>query len=344
MIKPTHYLKLLLTFLTGISLNLTIPYSISASNLSAQTPDSQAKEYLTQANITVTDLRGFNGVIKSLAISPDGKLLLVGTGEGLISAIDLETKEIVYDKAVLVNNYSSITFNLEKDIFAVADENTVMILSLSNGQKLRFLRKHTGKVSDVAMSPDGKNLVSVSGDDRTIRIWDLDSGELLQTIGANIGPTTSVQYTPDGAMFITGAIGNDRTFKFWDAKTFELLKTSPQQPGFINDLKISNDGTKLVAAVRNFVKSWDLSTLQEIRSIKGPKLDINTIAISPDNRTVATANKEGTIMLFDLVTGRKIRTLQGHQGWVLSLDFSPDGKYLYSGAEDKLIKVWKLQP
>ncbi|MDJ0732249.1 MAG: WD40 repeat domain-containing protein [Crocosphaera sp.] len=342
--KQTNYVKLLPTFLTGISLSLTLNYSIIASKVFAEVPSSQSQEYLAQADITVEDLQGFNGVVKSLAITPNGKLLFVGTGDGLLSAIDLETKELLYDKAVLVNNYSSIAFNLEKDVLVVADDQTVMILSLSNGRKLSFLKEHTGKVSDVAISPDGNNIVSVSGDDRTIRIWDLDSGELIKTIGANIGPTTSVQYTPDGTMFITGAIGDDRTFKFWDATTFELLNTSPQQPGFINDLKISNDGQILVAAVRNFVKSWDLTTLQQIRSIKGPRLDINTIAISPDNRTVATANKEGTIMLFDLVTGRKIRTLQGHRGWVLSVAFSPDGQYLYSGAEDKMVKVWQLQP
>lgn len=342
--KQANDLKLLSTVLTGISLSLTLSYSLIGSKTLAQVTPFQSKEYLAQANINVTDVQGFNGVVKSIAVTPDGNLLLVGTADGLLTAIDLENKETVYSKAVLVNNYSSIAVNLEQDIVVVADDKTVMILRLSDGKKLSFLREHTGRVSDVAISPNGENIVSVSGDDRTIRIWDLESGELIQTIGANIGPTTSVQYTPDGTMFITGAIGSDRTLKFWDATTFELLNTSPQQPGFINDLKISNDGTTLVAAVRNFVKSWDLTTLREIRSIKGPRLDINTIAISPDNRTVATANKEGTIMLFDLATGRKITTLQGHGGWVLSLAFSPDGKYLYSGAEDKMVKVWQLQP
>ncbi len=340
--RQVNHLKLLSTVLTTISLNLTLSYTLIESKVLAQVTSSPTKEYLAQANITVEDLQGFNGVVKSLAVTPDGKVLLVGTGDGLLSAIDLETKETIYSKAVLVNNYSSIAFNVEKDVLVVGDDQTVMILNLSNGRKLSFLREHTGKVNDVAISPDGNNIISVSGDDRTIRIWDLELGELIKTIGANIGPTTSVQYTPDGTMFISGAIGDDRTLKFWDAKTFELLNTSPQQPGFINDLKISNDGTTLVAAVRNFVKSWDLSTLQEIRSIKGPRLDFNTIAVSPDNRTVATANKEGTIMLFDLATGRKITTLQGHRGWVLSVAFSPDGKYLYSGAEDKMVKVWQL--
>ena len=337
-------IKRLFFIIIGISHTLTPSDPVIESKVLAQVTSSQSQEYLAQANITVADLQGFNGVVKSLAVTPDSKLLLVATGDGLLSAIDLETKETLYSKAVLVNSYSSIAFNLEKDVLVVGDDQTVMILSLSNGRKLSFLRKHTGKVSDVAISPEGKNIVSVSGDDRTIRIWDLESGELLETIAANIGPTTSVQYTPDGTMFISGAIGDDRTLKFWDAKTFELLNTSPQQPGFINDLKISNDGTTLVAAVRNFVKSWDLTTLQPVWSMKGPKLEINTIAVSPDNRTVATANKEGTIMLFDLATGRKITTLEGHRGWVLSLAFSPDGKYLYSGAEDKMVKVWQLQP
>ncbi len=344
MIKSINSFKLFQTFLTSISLSLTLNYSMIGLRVSGQVPLSQSQGYVAQGSITVTDLQGFNGVIKSLSITPNGKILLVGTGDGLLTAIDLETQEVLYSKAVLVNNYSSIAVNLEKDIIVVGDDKTVMILRLSDGRKLSFLREHTGRISDVAISPDGKNIVSVSGDDRTIRIWDVNSGELIETIGANIGPTTSVEYTPDGMMFITGAIGSDRTLKFWDAKTLELLNTSPQQPGFINDLEISDDGTKLVAAVRNLVKSWDVNTLQEIRSIKGPRLDINSIAISPDNRTVATANKEGTIMLFDVVTGRRISTLEGHSGWVLSLSFSPDGQYLYSGAEDKMVKVWTLQP
>lgn len=327
MINQTNYIKILSSILTGISVAFALNYPMIGSKASAQVLLSQSTDYIAQGNITVEDLKGFNGVVKSLAVTPDGKLLLVGTGDGSLNAIDLETKEILYSKAVLVNSYSSIAFNVEKDILVVGDDQTVMVLSLSTGQKLSFLRGHTGKVSDVAISPDGNNIVSVSGDDRTIRVWDLESRELIKTIGANIGATTNVKYTPDGTMFITGAIKDDRTFKFWDATTFELLNTSFQQPGFINDLKISSDGTQLVAAVRNFVKSWDLTTLQQVWSTKGPKLEINTIAVSPDNRTVATANKEGTIMLFDLATGRKIGTLEGHRGWVLSLAFSPDGQY-----------------
>ncbi len=62
----------------------------------------------------------------------------------------------------------------------------------------------------------------------------------------------------------------------------------------------------MVAAVRNYVKVWDLTTGSELLNLKGPRLEINAIAVSPDSRLVATANKEEYIMLFGLVKGRKL--------------------------------------
>ena len=143
MIKSINSFKLFQTFLTSISLSLNLNYSMIGLRVSAQVPLSQSQEYLAQGSITVTDLQGFNGVIKSLSITPDGKILLVGTGDGLLTAIDLETQEVLYSKAVLVNNYSSIAVNLEKDIIVVGDDKTVTILRLSDGRKLCFLREHT---------------------------------------------------------------------------------------------------------------------------------------------------------------------------------------------------------
>ena len=293
-------------------------------------------------SVTVENLSGFQGIITALNITPDGKYLAVATADNQITLIDLADQEVVYGQRSPVNNFADLAISADGQWLAIAADNNVDVRRVRDGMRVETLAGHTDKVSGVAFSPDGETVVSVSGGDRTIRIWERASGNLIQTLADNIGPTTSVVFTPDGSQFITGAIGQDRTIKFWDASTFELLGTSPQQPGFINGLAVTPDGRKLVGAVRNFVKAWNLADAKELFSVRGPSLEINTIAVSPNNRWVATANKEGTIMIFDLANGKQVTTLRGHQGWVLSLAFSPDGNTLYSGAEDKTVKIWDL--
>ncbi|MDJ0576024.1 MAG: WD40 repeat domain-containing protein [Xenococcaceae cyanobacterium MO_234.B1] len=333
----------LLSFLASAGVVVTPSSLFSTSQTIAQTPFSQIIAQISPTQITVTDIKGFAGVIQAIAVSPDGKILLAGTGGETVSAFDLEQEELIYTIPVLINDYSSIAFSPDGKTFAIAEDTKIGVFSTATGTRIRTLQGHPKRVSDVAISPDGEQLVSVSSEVRDIRIWDLKTGNLIETLTEDIGPIRCIDFTPDGKLFITGSIGNDRTIQFWDANTLELVQTSPQQPGYINDLAVSADD-KLVAAIRNYVKVWDLSDASVRQNIKGPNLEINTLAISPDSRYVATANKEGTIMIFDIIRGQKVVTLEGHTGWVRTVAFSPDSNYLYSGAEDKVVKVWQLNP
>ena len=47
---------------------------------------------------------------------------------------------------------------------------------------------------------------------------------------------------------------------------------------------------------------------------------------------------------FDIRTGQTILTAEGHTGWMRTVAFSPDGKHLFSRAEDKVVKIWPLRP
>ncbi len=340
--------KFFLSLLACASLVGAIAYSTAGLRTVAQEIQPTLLAQTSQAKVNVKDtkdLQGFKGTIQILGISPNGKTLMVAMGDGKLSAVDitdLDNTEVIYSKPADLNIYSNMAVSSDGKFFVAGEKENVVVFNSKDGRRRRTLRGHVGRVSNVALSPDNKMLVSVSGSDRTMKIWDLERGNLVKTIGEDVGPVTTVSFSPDGKFFVVGAIGQDRTLKFWDAETLELLKTSSKQPGYINSIAITPDGQKLVAAVRNFVKVWDLNTGKELLYMKGPSLEINTIAVSPNSRLVATANKEGTIMLFDIATGRKLQTLTGHQGWVLSLAFSPDGKYLYTGAEDKIIKVWEI--
>jgi WD40 repeat protein len=66
------------------------------------------------------------------------------------------------------------------------------------------------------------------------------------------------------------------------------------------------------------------------------------VSWSKDGKTLASASLDKTIRLWDVASGKELRTLKGHDAGVWSLSWSPDGKTLASGSEDRTIRLWNM--
>ena len=86
-----------------------------------------------------------------------------------------------------------------------------------------------------------------------------------------------------------------------------------------------------------------VSDSQSIETIvqKGHELAVIAVAISPDSNLVATGSRDKSARLWELSSGREVRSFLGHEASVNSLDFSRDGKYLITSSGDKSVRIWE---
>jgi WD40 repeat protein/DNA-binding SARP family transcriptional activator len=124
-------------------------------------------------------------------------------------------------------------------------------------------------------------------------------------------------------------------------RTFRGIHTVPHG-GF--GLAVSADGSWFAttgsAPDDSTTTIWDLATGAPLRVLAGPAPGRVTVAVSPDDRLLATAHNDGTVRLWDLADGAQQQILHGHRGPVTYPVFSRDGRWLAAGGQDQSVRIW----
>ncbi|MBD2569157.1 P-loop NTPase fold protein [Anabaena lutea] len=131
-----------------------------------------------------------------------------------------------------------------------------------------------------------------------------------------------------------------------EAGTPEPEKPFAEFESEVYAVAISPQGRQRIAVglADGTVEIWDVLTgTKWVTCQGGHDYYVFSVSFSPDGQTLASGGRDNKIKLWEVETGKEIRTLTGHDGSVFSVSFSPDGQTLASGSDDGKIKLWKLE-
>lgn len=247
-----------------------------------------------------------------------------------------------------------------RTIASASSDHTVKIWDAATGNCLTTLSDHSRSVNSIALSPDGRTLISADGN--TIKVWNVTMGNCLATLKGHDNTVASVAFSPDGRTL--ASTSEDKTIRIWNAVKADLPAMIEDHPSTVNSVAFSPDGRTLVSAsvdvntlprrhIRpmqpmrpmlptpespGIVKVWDGATGDCLATIEGRGLH----QLSPDRRTLALRLPGGTIKVWDAATGNHLAMLKGHSGDIFSVAFSPDNRIFASASHDGTIKLWNV--
>jgi WD40 repeat protein/serine/threonine protein kinase len=280
-----------------------------------------------------TGERIHRGKVMALQFSPDGKWLATGGAEGVVTVWDVTRWEDTWR------------------------------------QPLHSFKGHLGRIQELRFSPDGNSLASAS-DDGDVRVWDLVPSDQSRGIAWHERPVFSVAWSPGRQWLAVGTGSNfmvdDGIVELWDVQSDRFPDSEGSHrkiragKGRVLSLAFSKDGRTLVTGgYDSYLRAWDPDSGERLWAKEGlssedpedKRIAIGTLAISPDGTLVAAGFGRPTFhqpdynqvaKIYDLASGRELRTLNEHSNTICSVAFSRDGKLLATASDDQQVKLWSV--
>ncbi len=275
----------------------------------------------------------------TVAFSPDGKILAVGTTAGINFYSTSTWLKVGF--AGTNTWVRSLAFSPDgTTIVAGLFDQTVQLWRVSDVKLLKTFNGHTNWVWSVAFSPDGQSVASASNDG-TIRIWQVHEDAVPLVISRGAQSVRAIAFSPNGQLIAAGLSNGD--IHLWRTSDGTLVQTMKGHTDWVRCLAFSPDGKLLATGgFDKTIRLWNVADGVLVHTLEGHTASVLSMAFSADGTLLASGSEDRTIHLWRVSDGSQLQVFSGHTDFVFTVAFSPDGKMVASGSKDSSVRVWPV--
>jgi WD40 repeat protein len=280
-------------------------------------------------------LKGHNGGIKSIAFVPGNNEFFTSGYDGQIIKWSLEGKEqslqVIYSGNEIIE---VLSVSPDASWLACGNANSSIKMIPLKGNNVGYeMTGHTGKITSLIFSFDGKHLYSASLDGKVLR-WDL-TARTSTNVNTGSVEITSIDISSNGN-YLAG-ISRDGNVVVWNPENRSdnfRIETAGKN---INVIRFNPENNLLaIGDVTGNVELWDINSHKKISEVKAHSAQVNDIQFNTTLKQMATAGNDKTLKIFNIKDPADLTeppvTFTDDEGFVLVMKFSPDGKLIVSGA------------
>ncbi|XP_065918238.1 autophagy-related protein 16-like isoform X3 [Dysidea avara] len=294
--------------------------------------------------VNVYSLDAHDGEMSACNFSSRGTYFATGGSDKLVKlwSVDTTTGKCAAKNTLIGSNASimSIVFDdLEKYVLAASNDYSARLWSVAEYKARQTLTGHGNKVLCAKFLDESK--VVTGSHDRTLKLWDLRYKTCSKTLFAGSSCNDVVAGKGMGRMIISGHF--DKTIKFWDIQSGSANVIT--LAGRITSLDLSPDERLLLCCSRDdTLRLIDLrqNSISATFTADGFKVNVDwsRACFSPDGQYVAAGSSDGTLFVWETITGSH-KNLKQHSHPVVACAWHPNGQVVASVERHKKMIIWK---
>lgn len=293
-----------------------------------------------RAKIAMDTIEAHNGGVVCMTSNWATQTLISAGKDHHVKVWNLTDRKLMYSCNVGPIDVRSVCIHPKSGNLVVGAGLSVRIIELQTGREIHRYLGHSGQVKSVAVSPDGRRIISC-GDDRTVRVWDNRTLRELLRFVRHRGPVNTVAVSDDNDRVVSA--GKEPRIRVWHIGNGQEICHLQSTCGQVMDCAISQSGHYAVTGhFDTTVRIWDLTARRELRRMRGHKKMITAVDFTPDSLSMVSASQDETLRLWDVESGAELESFAGHAAGILGVEVVPSGKEVISGSLDGTIKFWDI--